>query len=77
MRVAIWFKMAGRDSFSSGVNLERTKSVSPILRRRSSLAVPRRRRGNASVFSSLMRDLRPLLPPAEPFSRKRMVPKVR
>ncbi len=67
-------KIDGRTSFSSGVNFPRTKSVSPSFLRSSSFPVPRRRRGKASVFSSLMMDFRPLLPPAEPDLRRRVVP---
>lgn len=70
-------RMSGRRVCSCGVNRERTKSVSPIFRRRSSFPVPRRRRGKESVLSFLMEDFRPLFPPALPFSRKRIVVKGR
>lgn len=62
-------KIAGNSLRSDSVNLDKTKSTSPIFLRSSSFPVPSLRRGNSSVPSSLMMDLRPLLPPAEPRSR--------
>lgn len=74
---AISRRISGSFSRSSGVNLPRTKSVSPILRRRASFAVPTRRRGKSSVPRCSIVDFRPLFPPALPFSRKRILPKSR
>lgn len=59
-------RISGSLAFSSGVNLERTKSTSPIFFLSSSFPVPRRRRGKNSVPRCWMVDFRPLLPPAEP-----------
>ena len=73
-------RMSGSCSFSSGVNLERTKSISGITPpdlARVLESVPRRRRGKSEVPSCLIVDFRPLLPPAEPFSRKRIFEKSR
>ena len=67
-------RISGSFSFSSGVKRERTKSTSPSFWRSSSFPVPRRRRGKFSVLSSEIRDFKPLFPPAEPDSRKRVVP---
>lgn len=71
------FRILGSSAFSSGVKRERTKSMSPSFFLSSSFPVPMRRRGNSSVFNSLIIDFRPLLPPAEPFSLWRILPKSR
>lgn len=86
---AAWRK-SGSCAFSAGVNLLRTKSISEILPAegsfdftarleplRAALSVPKRSLGKSSVPRLLMVDLRPLLPPAEPFSRRRILPKSR
>ena len=72
----ICLRIWGSFLYSSDVNLLSTKSKSPILFRRVSLAVLMRRRGKFSVPRWAMRDLRPLLPPALPCSRKRTLPKI-
>ena len=45
----ISFRISGSFSYSSLVKRDNTKSVSPILLRSASLAVPMRRRGKSSV----------------------------
>ena len=67
-------KISGSWDFSSGVNFDKTKSTSPSCLRSVSFPVPRRRRAKSSVPRCWMMDLRPLLPPAEPFWRRRVVP---
>lgn len=44
---------------------------------RSGESVPRRSLGKLELFNSLIVDFRPLLPPSEPFTRKRILPKSR
>ena len=55
----------------SGAVLARLEPV------RNALSVPMRRRGKSSVPRRAMVDFRPLLPPAEPEVRKRVLPKSR
>lgn len=76
MALVVSLKISGSFSFSAAVNLPSTKLVSPVFWRIDE-PVPSLSLGNSLVPSSEMVDFKPLLPPAEPFSRRRSLPNSR